>query len=298
ILQGERNHYFVLMFTATNPQIPCDVCKEFLPTFSQVASSYNSLNSNDDKLFFGIAEFINNKKLFGYLKMKNVPHLWVLPPNTNLNEAKYYGIEDESELELQYDIKVSKHFNYQINSKRSTPLEFAKFISQASHISIQVKQPINSQEYLTYVLFGFAILLIIKKRSGRIVNNIKKGKIWSVLSVLFSICFVSGYMFTFVKNVPFVANNDKKEFIYISGGQSYQFGIEILIVGGVYAILGALVCILVLYIPNLNEEEYDDVKKNTLVLILVFLIYLFYSLLTSIVLRKDSSYINWFTKMI
>ena len=143
-------------------------------------------------------------------------------------------------------------------------------------------------------------ILLVKKKGPKAITRMQKKNGWEIVSILFVLVFTCGYSFAMIQGVPFIAQNDKGQPIYVSGGVHYQFGVEIIIVGLNYLFLGiSLVSLIQLgkYKVTKSLRVASEGSKFFLVFINSVVVYLLYSCLTSLFLRKDHGYPYSFTKL-
>lgn len=61
---GPRDYYAVVLLTALDPRIGCQLCREFQPEYDLLAKSWNRKHKNGDGLFFAEMDFANARATF------------------------------------------------------------------------------------------------------------------------------------------------------------------------------------------------------------------------------------------
>lgn len=267
LLNGPREYYVSILFTALSPEINCDVCGKFEPVYGRIARSYQKSNPGKNAVFFLEADFSQNQKAYNALQMTQVPRVWLFPPSELVN----------------YNVS-SPHFPYKIGDKAlSDPLDFANFISQTVSVNIVVQDEFDPYVFLQYFAGTFVFVLILKKK---VLARLARGAIFRILSVV-SICILTGgYMFTVIRGVPLIAKNDKGEIMHFSGGAHWQFGLETFIIAGMYLLFVVLMNILCIRLPSIDDPR----VRNFGVIFASFAVFWLFNQLTKIYLVKDPGY--------
>ena len=237
LTKGAREHYSVVLLTALNPQFDCAFCQEFDPEFKTLASSWERVSKNAPEVYFGHLDFDAGKEIFRALKLVSAPNLWIFPPTIDAN-----GKAQESEpirydfgtavnadaaahwigKTVGYDFKVIRPFDY---------LKAAKFAAS-----------IGSVIFSAFVLFRIAGFIFTNKY------------FWALVSISAILIFNGGYMFTQIRNSPYSRGTD-----YIAGGFQDQFGAEVWIVAGTYAVLAFSTITLAISAPRMSNSHSQTV---------------------------------------
>lgn len=241
-----------------------------------------------------------NINIFGSIGLLSVPHLWLIPPNEHAVDGGN-----------GYEVLLERHLEYRlpknVNDKEAMALDLARFLADELQRSILIRDENASLKFLKSFGFTLAGILVIKKKGPKLITSTRKKTMAGLFCIGLILLSVGGYQFAIQMGVPFLARNDKGELIYISGGSHYQFGIEIAMMAGMYSSLAASLLSLIYLgkyeIGNGATEEgargfiKNERVKVGLILINTVCIYLLYSCLTSIILRKDHGYPYGFTKL-
>jgi len=98
----------------------------------------------------------------------------------------------------------------------------AQTISKYTPIPIPYKDPIDWNRWGALALGGVGFLLVL-----RFISPIIQSRwTWAAITVLTSLVMTSGYMFTRIRNVPFVGNDGN----WIAGGYQNQYGQEVQVI--------------------------------------------------------------------
>ncbi|RLV95016.1 Dolichyl-diphosphooligosaccharide--protein glycosyltransferase subunit OST6 [Spathaspora sp. JA1] len=293
MVDGPRDYYTVLIFTSSDIAHGCQPCTEAYEIISRVSKSWFADHAESNYLAFINIDLINqpNSKIFQILGLQTIPHIWLIPPNSEVEYGRGpYKILEEPHL----DFRVPK------GSKDEQVLEFAQFISENTQRNIMVRDEEPIMKFLKTFLITFSVIIIIKKRGPSIITSSKKKTVTGIFFICLLLMSIGGYQFTVQQGVPFIAKNDKGGIIFVSGGRHYQFGIEVVVSAITYASLASALLFLI-YIGKYEITDKSIIKseiaKAGLVLLSAGIEYLLYSCLTSIILRKDPGYPYGFTKL-
>ncbi|CAK7901711.1 dolichyl-diphosphooligosaccharide--protein glycosyltransferase subunit Ost6p [[Candida] anglica] len=287
---GPRDYYTLLLITSTLPQHSCSDCEEMKKVIGRVARSWFADHSDSHMLYFVDIDLIDqsNRPIFNHLKIETVPHVWLIPP-TKKNE-------DVS----KFDLATNERYIYNAPAEE-TALKLAQFLSQNTQKNILLRQEDQLYKFIQTFAITFGSIVLLKKRGPRIFQNLQKSNAYTIIVLAILMACIGGYSFTTIQGVPFISSGDNGDIIYISGGVHYQFGVEIFLVGATYTGLTIAIATL-LYFGNYKVSPKSrfidsEPKKTSMVLLNVLVIYLLYSCLTSLYLRKDHGYPYSFMKL-
>lgn len=266
LINGVRPYYVAILFTTRDPSLNCATCDKFLPSYHKTAAAVYSQERYQDLIMFTVAEVIDNKETFRKLDLKTVPKVRIYPPSLN----------DTTTLDSEF-------FEYQVTESSFDPLHFANAISKLLAISITVPQDFDISEFTSYFAFTFAIIVIFKKF---VIAKAPKYKLFQLLSVAAVLLFISGYMFTVIRGIPFISKSEKGEIMHFSGGTHWQFGSETFIIASIYA--GLLTCIVLLVVTLPARDE--PVKRDLITIVVVGLLFCIICYHNSIYMIKDPGY--------
>lgn len=301
ISQPNRAHFTIILLTSTDAKHECSECHRAKKIVQRVADAWHSNYPDSNYLYIAEVDILDrtNIPVFDFLQLREIPHIWLIPPthisqtHNSSREIKYD--EDGEEVFANFDIFLEPHAEFDIPeaSFDDQTFQFADWlaISMQKRIILNQSNPVAKFVATFSATFG-AIVLIKKKGPSAITSTISKAKVYRALVLFALLALLGGYSFTTIQQTPFIAYNEKGP-IYISGGVHYQFGVEIVLVAGIYFLLGAAVMIL-FYLGRYKVTLESLINTENVLALLqvltVVVIYFFYSVLTSMFLRKDHGY--------
>lgn len=302
-----RDHFTLLVITSSAEQHGCEACLHWKKIIRKVAQAwyYDYLDTN--YLFIAEADLVDqtNMPLLDVLQISTVPQIWLIPPTNIANEYRQDSLNANKD-ELNWvvnDLAGEPHSLYELPHipLEQQALQFADWLAGSVQKPILLRQENAPAKFIaTFVLTFLGIMVIKNKGPSAITDFVSKSKVYQVMYFSFLYLLLGGIMFSFITPVPFLATNDKNELIYISGGNSYQFGVEMVIVGLNYLVLGVLtvlLCYVGQYKVNDRATISSESKKGFVVLALAAALYFASSVLSSICLRKDHEYPYTYTKL-
>lgn len=286
---GVRDYYTLVVLTSSSSAHGCVACHEITRALRMVAKSYFKDYLPLNSLFFVEIDLIHqpNFEIASAIQLNTIPHVWLVPPNAKEQYDPYAIIKEQ-------------HFVFKIpkGSIKTQAFELAQFISTTVQKSIYLRKEGPFSNFMVTFSVTFLVIMLFKKKGPRIIVNLGKTFVYKALTLVAVLTSTTGYQYTQIQKVPFIARNEKG-IILISGGSGYQFGIETFIVSGNYALLGAAF-ILLIYLGNYKSSSnsvLSEKVKDYLILVNAVVLYILYSCLTSIALRKDHDYPYHFTKL-
>lgn len=320
-----RDFWTLLTITSTNPRHECHACVELQKMLSSIAKSWYADHEDIHSLYFVNVDLIDhtNADIFKHLNVTTIPHIWLIPP-TNDKEVvqkddRYEDVEEEVAEETEEAKEAAAHraalllapysILYENRMEFTVPnsdiagqaLALANFISQSIQKPIVLREEDQLYQFAKNFGVTLAIIILIKKKGPKAVTaNLQRSNAYKFLTIVFLLACISGWSFTSMNKVPFLAQNEQGQVIYISGGQHYQFGFEIVLIGSTYFSLAcSLLCLIYLgnYKVRVGAVIENELMKCLVVVINTLVTYILYSCLTSIVLRKDHGYPYHFSKL-
>lgn len=294
-----RDYYTLLVVTSTDEQHGCDICHALLGVVRKVARSWFADYTDHHYLYFAYVDIKDrtNADIFRFLEVSLIPHIWLIPPTTANKTREIEDLLDAGVLvpvePFQVLTQPYVNFKLPVALESDQVFELADFLSHHVLKSIQIRQEDQMAKFLGAFVATFSVILFVKKRGPQVLGHIfSKRRIYTAVTLLATVCFVCGYSFTVMEKVPFIARNDKGGIIYVSGGNSYQFGIEIVVVGANYVALGAALVSLI-RLGNYKVTETSllgEREKAAFVALAAGMVFFLYSLLTSLYVRKEPDY--------
>lgn len=309
ISRPNRDHFTLLVLTSTDDKHKCDVCHVLKRLLVRVASAWYKNYPGSQYLYFAEVDVVDrsNVEMFNYLKLDLVPQIWLIPPSHiaelhNNTRAKKFNDEKEEYFD-NYDILLEPHAQFEVpdSSFDDQVFRFADWLAIGTQKRVIVKEENAVAKFIATFGATFGAILLLKKKGPKfITGTVTKGKIYQVMTFFALLAILGGYSFSSIQRVPFIAQNDKGEPIYISGGIHYQFGVEILLVSANYLLLGIAFVTLV-YLGKYRVTDKSAIKSTSIQAVLQIValgvVYLLFSILTSMFLRKDSGYPYLLTKL-
>ncbi|OVF08925.1 putative dolichyl-diphosphooligosaccharide--protein glycotransferase [Clavispora lusitaniae] len=301
ISQPNRNHFTLLVLTSTDERHGCADCNRLKGLLNRLSESWYSNYPDSTYLLFAEVDIIDrsNLKVFEFLNLQTVPQIWLIPPSHVAQEhkssRKIRTNEAGEEIFDNFDILLEPHASFDIPDTNFDDqlFELADWLASSMQKRIILKQEHAMAKFVATFGVTLGSIIVIKKNMPESLSSVmSRGKILSFLVMLCLFVLLGGYSFTTIQQTPFIAYNEKGP-IYLSGGLSYQFGVEILLVAGIYFLLASSV-VLLYYLGQYNVTQNSQIKANGKLAVLQILtlgaIYIFFSVLTSMFLRKDHGY--------
>ncbi|ANZ76627.1 BA75_03352T0 [Komagataella pastoris] len=287
--QGPRDYFIVALFADVENEAGCKISQEFVPVFEKVVGAYMDDYGNTGKAFFAILDYSDIQHDYQDVSLLTVPQVWIYPPTNKMDYSTDYDSKPGDHA-CCFD-ETTEHLAYQIpeslltKSIQENSLEFAQFLAEILQIQLYLKSEFDMSHFISYLLGLFLLTQLIRKRRDKIRKRLAGSYIWQVLSLVSILISISGYNFCSQRGVPFLPLNDKGARMFLSGGQQYQFGSEVLISIVVY--LSLAICVIVLIcIPRIS----NPLRRNFGALFFATFLFLGYNILTSIFIIKNPSY--------
>lgn len=298
ISSDDREHYTLIVLTSTDERHGCELCHTVDTIVHRVAQAWFNDYPESNYLFFVNIDIVDRSNIgvFEFLNLQTVPQIWLVPPSKVSEPLKKERLSRANDPAFaNYSILFEPHAEFEIpmTSLDDQIFQFADWLGVSIQKRILLRQENAVMKFVLTFLVTFSGIIFVKKKGpSAITSNVDKAKIykWLLLAVLLAI--LGGYLFTTIQGVSFLAQNDKGEVIYISGGRHYQFGVEIVIVAAHYFLLGATLVILTYTgqykVPGKLIQS--EGMKAFFTILESAVLYLLYSSFTSIYLRKDGDY--------
>ncbi|KAL0638867.1 oligosaccharyl transferase subunit ost3/OST6 [Maublancomyces gigas] len=267
---GPRNFTAVVLLTALEARIGCNLCREFAPEFDLLAKSWNTAHKDGGGLFFAELDFANARTTFQKLQLTTAPVLLLFPPSV----GPYADPAHTTPVKFDF-------------AKNSIPAEeVALFIAKNSVHAPKVHRPYN------WTKIGITSTVIIVSASAlklalpTLKPMLLSRTLWAALSLISILLFISGHMFNHIRKVPYVAKNGKGGVSYIAGGFSNQYGLETQIVAVMYAVLSFATISLAMKTPRIE----DPGRQKAAIIIWNAVMLCAFSFLMNLFKQKNGSY--------
>lgn len=249
-LPNKRSYGVAVLFTTNNMDFGCNTCVKFDPEYELIAQSwvkdhpqFTSSKNPDSQLFFAKATIDSPNSvpnIFRMFKLTQIPKILYFPPGEDIQNFENVDIPPEDGLE-----RVN-HIAGWLGSLAGAP-------------DIVIHQPTDWSNLLLTAFIGFAVVYLFRKHTDLILGFIGSKWIWTIVSTIFIIFMVSGYMFTQMRQVPIAGSNRNGEVIYFAEGEfQNQFGIETQIVAIFYGILALCMIFLIKIVPTFDSNVTDS----------------------------------------
>ncbi|KAJ7709888.1 oligosaccharyl transferase subunit OST3/OST6 family [Mycena rosella] len=257
----DRDWSASIEFTALDTRRRCAPCKEFNPSWNAVAKAWTKTpKAHRDNHFFATLDFDNGQTVFQQLGLSSAPVVYVFPP---VEGPRATGRTDPSKYDFSHGFE---------------PEPLAQHLSNHTPIPIPYSPPFDWARWITIGsgILTFAVTL-------RFVSPILQSRwTWAVGSILTSLIMTSGYMFTRIRNSPFMGGDGS----WIAGGFQNQFGQEVQVVALVYGTLGAAFLMLIMVIPYQTSAQ----RQRFQIYLWSTIIVLVYSILVVLFKVKNRGY--------
>lgn len=300
--QPKRDHFTLVVLTSTDEKHECKLCMILPKILRRVASIWYQNYPLSQYLYFAEIDIVDrsNVEVFNYLQLQTVPQIWLIPPSHiaqlhNLTREQKFNEEGEEYFD-NYDILLEPHAEFQVpdTSLDKQVFEFADWLAVTTSKRVVVNQENPLGKFATTFGATFGCILLLKKKGPSFITlTVTKGKIYQVMTFATLLAILGGYSFVTIQRVPFVAQNEKNQPIYISGGIHWQFGVEMILVAFHYLVLGiAMVTTIFLGTYRVtNHSKIDSEEKKAILQILSSVVlFLLFSSFTSMFTRKDPGY--------
>ncbi|QLQ78319.1 hypothetical protein HG537_0A05660 [Torulaspora globosa] len=260
--QGLPDYYAVLFITTSksNKQgLICEMCNGFEPIFQKVSLATHQ-QVPDSKVLFLKVDVSENTKFVQDLGLTTIPHVLIFPPPQEGDQFSW-----QKSAFYQYEMSA--------NSVR-TPLHFADFLAKVLKVYIGIKEDFEYREFAIYFAIFVIVFSVFKRKVLPLITN--KSKFFSMLlSFAILMLSITGYKFTQMNSIPFIARDPKGQIMYFSGGMGWQFGIEIFTVSTMYIAMGAMTVFLIMS-PKSTQETKTASLRNTILACVICYIFSYF----------------------
>lgn len=287
ILNGPRDYHLLLLLTSEAPQINCVLCREFVPDYNLVATSWfkdhpKGVPQTDDAsqgadVYFLTSEFVESRNLFDLFQLNNIPKLYHFGPSTDARPNAFVTQFDEY-LFFQGDHKEM----------------IASWAGHSTGHKFQIHIPPNYTRIATNAFVTFTVAMLVYKFFPQFQSFVGSKALWGGLSLIAVLLLTSGYMFNQIRGVPYFREHGNGRVEYFAPGQQSQFGVETQILSFVYGSLSVLVVALIKKAPQIKNSHVNLIA----VVVSSALVFFFYSLLLSIFGAKGTGYPYQFLRIL
>lgn len=278
VLNGPRDYHLILLLTSEAPQINCVLCREFVPDYNLVASSWykdypNGVPQTDESdsadVYFLTSEFLDSRKLFDAFQLNNIPKLFHFGPSEDARPNAF----------------VTQFQEYQFFQGDHKDM-IANWAGHSTGHKFQIHIPPNYTRIATNAFVTFTVAMLSYKFFPQVMAFLGSRTVWGGLSLIAVLLLTSGYMFNQIRGVPYVMEHGNGRVQYFAPGQQTQYGVETQILSFVYGALSILVVVLIKKAPQIKNTHVNLIA----VAVSSALVFFFYSLLLSIFGIKGAGY--------
>ncbi|KAF9500853.1 oligosaccharyl transferase subunit OST3/OST6 family [Pleurotus eryngii] len=223
----KRNWSVSIQFTAMDQRRRCAPCKEFNPSWVEVAKAWTKApKEHRDQHFFATLDFDNSQATFQKLGLQSAPVVFVYPAAEGPRQLPS-GRTTPSKYDFSHGFEAG-------------PL--AEHLSNHTPIPIPYKPPFDYAGWTLTAVGGLAFLLTL-----RFISPILQSRwTWAAGSIVTMLVMVSGFMFTRIRGSPFTGGDGS----WIAAGYQNQYGQEVQVIAMIYGILAATIVILIVQTPK------------------------------------------------
>ncbi|CAH01977.1 dolichyl-diphosphooligosaccharide--protein glycotransferase [Kluyveromyces lactis] len=279
--KGLREFYSVVFITSDKPNSggeTCDLCKEFEPNMRSVSRSIlNQLpKDQSDRIVFFKVDLAYNPIFLKEFQVTKIPFCLVYPPQLEV------GADGQD-----FGWKHSVFYQYVIRKENmKQPIHFGDFLAKILNVFISIDERFEYDKFIQAFCLFVVVFVVFKKKILPLIEN-KPRFFLGCASIAIIMISISGYNFTSIKHIPFIAQDDKGQIMWFSGGSHYQFGIEVLTISLLYTVLGGLTVALCMV---QFSKRLKKVQKCVLVMIIAASLFYIYMYFLSIIKIKYPGY--------
>ncbi|KAJ7774600.1 hypothetical protein DFH07DRAFT_104674 [Mycena maculata] len=217
-------------FTALDNRRRCSPCREFNPSWNAVAKAWiKAPKEHRDNHFFATLDFDDGQMVFQQLGLASAPVVYVYPATEG---PRATGRTDPSKYDFSHGFE---------------PEPLAQHLSNHTPIPIPYTPPFDWARWTTFAAGFLSLALAL-----RFVAPILQSRwTWGVISILTSLIMTSGFMFTRIRNSPFMGHDGS----WVAGGYQNQYGQEVQVLTVVYGTLGFAFLMLIMVIPYQTSAQ-------------------------------------------
>ncbi|KAK7014849.1 hypothetical protein R3P38DRAFT_2997956 [Favolaschia claudopus] len=219
-----RDWSAAIHFTALDPRRRCAPCKEFNPSWVEVARAWTKAPAvHRNNHFFATIDFDDGGLVFQKLGLSSAPVVHVYPAAEG---PRAKSRTDPSKYDFSHGFDAE-------------PL--AEHLSIHTPVRIPYSKPFDWGRWTTIAagVLAFAVTL-------RFISPILMSRwTWAIVTIAVSLVMTSGYMFTRIRGSPFMGHDGN----WIAGGFQNQYGQEVQVIAVVYGVLGLAFVMLTMVIP-------------------------------------------------
>lgn len=267
-----RDFSVVVLLTALDSRVGCQMCREFQPEWELLAKSWIKGDKGaQSRTLFGTLDFADGREVFLSLGLQTAPVLMLFPPTTG--DHAVAGGEP-----IRYDFSTGPPTAELIHSWVS------RHLPDRPHPP--VRRPINWMRWISTVVIVLGTITVVATASPYVLPILQNRNIWASVSLISILLFTSGHMFNHIRKVPYVTGDGKGGVTYFAGGFQTQYGLETQIVAALYGVLAFCAITLAIKVPRIAEPR----SQSVVVFASGAVLFLMYSFLLSVFRVKNGGY--------
>jgi len=271
ITAADRDWSVVVQLTALGNEFKCAPCLTFDPNFRTVAKAWTKVpKAEREGHFFATLDFADGQSVFRSLGLNSAPVVNFYPAQ----KGPFKPANGKTDT-----------WSYDFNQNLFDAKTLAEVLSRSTPTKIPYSPPPN---YGLAITIGGTVLsvLIFARFFWPILSAFLLSRwTWALLSILSSLIFTSGFMFTRIRNMPF-AQNTREGPQWIASGYQNQFGAETYVVATLYGTLALSQIALIMLVPRILKPT----QQRAAIYIWTGVTILLYSVLISLFKLKNAGY--------
>uniref|UniRef100_A0A915ET35 Magnesium transporter protein 1 n=1 Tax=Echinococcus canadensis TaxID=519352 RepID=A0A915ET35_9CEST len=271
LLKAPRNYSVILMLTALSHRHNCHHCQLAADEFAILSRSYFLSKTNENELFFAVADYDGDSEIFTSLNQNTVPVFIHFPPTTSPKKEDVYDITQ--------------------NGLSAEVLARWVFLRTGIHFDVE-RPPSYSGLFLLAILasVGGIIFYLRFENIGQFFNRstISYTCMASTNSTYLQILIfymISGQVWNSIRRPPAFHSSAEEGLVLFYPNNNSQFVSETLIIMTTYALVSLSFVIL----TDVNQTS-DSNKRRAMAVLGVAMFAVFTSLCLSLFRKKNQSY--------
>lgn len=281
---GVEGEYSVLYFTIyqkdEEDNYKCQMCIDFEENLRRIVQIIKNQRP-DTPISYYLIDAYEVPSLIREMGIENVPHLVVYPPP---NMA--------TQMIQPFSWATSQFYQYQLTPEHSKDfLHFGNFLANILNIYIEIDTGFETDKFIRYFSGSIGFFVILKKVIWPLIKERNISKIVMML-ISFGILLpsITGYTFTQINRVPFLARDGEGNVMFFSGGTGWQFGMEVFSVSSMYIAMAGLLLLLIGIKSEKAQELIHERVDNVLTIFLAFALFHLFSYFISCFMIKSPGY--------
>ncbi|VDO12141.1 unnamed protein product [Rodentolepis nana] len=262
LVQTPRNYSVILMLTAMTKSRGCHHCQSATEEFFILINAFYQSKADKARIFFAVADFDDDPRIFASLNQNIVPVFMHFPPNSKPHKADSYDVSRSG-----------------LNAEA-----LGQWIASRTGIHFKIERPPNYSGWFFVAVTACVIGIIIYLRTDSLQSIFNRSTV-SYTSMIIIFYMISGQMWNGIRHPPAFQNSADGGLVIFYPASNSQFIWETVIVMAVYALVSWS---LVLLIEVTNAP--DSNRKRVMAITGIALFAIFVSLSLSLFRKKNHGY--------